>query len=37
MTDVALAVGFSDASHLTRHFRRIVGTSPGAWRDGAAA
>jgi AraC-like DNA-binding protein len=30
--DVALAVGFADQSHLTRHFRRIVGVPPGAYR-----
>ena len=30
--EVALACGFSDQSHFTRIFTRIVGTSPGAWR-----
>ncbi len=29
---VAHAVGFADLSHLTRHFRRIVGVTPGAYR-----
>jgi AraC-like DNA-binding protein len=29
---VALTCGFSDQSHFTRVFSRIVGTSPGAWR-----
>jgi AraC family transcriptional regulator len=29
---IALACGFSDQSHFTRIFTRIVGTSPGAWR-----
>ena len=32
LTDIALACGFSDQSHLNRHFRRAVGTSPGLWR-----
>jgi AraC-like DNA-binding protein len=27
--DVATAVGFHDQAHLTRHFRRILGTTPG--------
>ena len=32
LTDVALACGFADQSHLTRVFTRMVGVSPGAWR-----
>src|SRR4029077_15958219 len=32
LADVAAECGFSDQSHLTRHFKRIVGVSPGAWR-----
>ena len=32
LSDVALACGFSDQSHLTRIFTRLVGISPGAWR-----
>jgi AraC-like DNA-binding protein len=32
LTDVALATGFSDQSHLTRHFRQVVGTTPGQFR-----
>lgn len=28
----AVAVGFVDQSHLSRHFRRIVGVAPGAYR-----
>lgn len=29
IADVALQVGFADQSHLTRHFKRIVGVPPG--------
>jgi AraC family transcriptional regulator len=32
VSDVAAECGFSDQSHLARHFQRIVGVSPGAWR-----
>jgi AraC-like DNA-binding protein len=32
LLDVAIACGFSDQSHLTRVFSRIVGVSPGVWR-----
>jgi AraC family transcriptional regulator len=32
LSDVATECGFSDQSHLARHFQRIVGVSPGAWR-----
>jgi AraC family transcriptional regulator len=32
LSDVALACGFADQSHMTRVFTRIVGISPGAWR-----
>jgi AraC family transcriptional regulator len=32
LSDVALACGFADQSHLTRVFTRLVGRSPGAWR-----
>lgn len=31
--DVALAVGFCDQSHLTRHFRHRVGVTPGQYRS----
>ncbi|MGW6458907.1 AraC family transcriptional regulator [Streptomyces sp. NPDC055078] len=31
-TDAALAVGFTDQPHLNRHFTRIVGVPPGAYR-----
>jgi transcriptional regulator GlxA family with amidase domain len=30
---IALACGFGDQSHLTRVFGRLVGTSPGLWRQ----
>jgi AraC-like DNA-binding protein len=33
-TDVARNAGFSDLSHLTRHFKRVVGVTPGAYADG---
>ena len=29
--DVAVGVGFYDQSHFTRHFRRLVGTTPGRY------
>jgi AraC family transcriptional regulator len=32
LEEIAKACGFSDQSHLTRAFTRMVGTSPGAWR-----
>ena len=32
LADVALACGFTDQPHLTRKFRRLVGTTPGVWR-----
>jgi AraC family transcriptional regulator len=32
LTEIALASGFADQSHLNRSFRRMVGTSPGLWR-----
>lgn len=32
LTDIALACGFCDQSHLTRLFRRVTGTSPSEWR-----
>jgi len=31
LTQVALATGFADQSHLTRHFRRVVGVTPGRY------
>lgn len=35
--EVAPTVGFYDQSHLTRHFRRLLGTTPGAYARSAAA
>jgi AraC family transcriptional regulator len=32
LADVASAVGFADQSHLTRHFKRIVGVTPRQFR-----
>ncbi|OJH36807.1 hypothetical protein BON30_30330 [Cystobacter ferrugineus] len=32
LAEVSLATGFSEQSHFTRVFQRVVGTSPGAWR-----
>ena len=34
---VALRVGFSDQSHLTRKFKRLVGMTPGAYAQAARA
>jgi AraC-like DNA-binding protein len=33
VADVAITIGMSDQSHLTRHFKRIVGTTPGRYRS----
>jgi AraC-like DNA-binding protein len=32
LCEIALAVGFSDQSHLTTRFLRAIGTTPGVWR-----
>ncbi len=29
--DVALALGFADQSHFSKHFKRIVGVPPGVY------
>lgn len=34
--EVAVAVGFYDQAHLTRHFRRVLGVTPGAYAGNAA-
>ena len=33
LAQIALAAGFSDQAHLTRHFHRAFGQSPGQWRQ----
>lgn len=33
LAEIAYCAGFSDQSHFTRTFKRIVGTTPGAFRD----
>ncbi|HBZ55962.1 MAG TPA: AraC family transcriptional regulator, partial [Syntrophobacteraceae bacterium] len=33
IAEVAQATGFSDQSHLTRHFKRILGVTPGQYRN----
>jgi transcriptional regulator of acetoin/glycerol metabolism/AraC-like DNA-binding protein len=39
LSEIAYAVGFSDQSHLARHFRRALGITPGQfrWRNAAGA
>lgn len=37
LAEVAIAVGMSDQSHLNRHFKRIVGVTPGQYRQIATA
>jgi len=32
IADVAAVTGFHDQSHLTRHFRALLGTTPGVFR-----
>lgn len=32
LPDIAAMTGFSDQAHLTRMFRKLVGTTPAAWR-----
>lgn len=34
LSEIALAAGFADQSHLTRHFRQFVGETPGSFRRG---
>jgi AraC-like DNA-binding protein len=31
LADAALAAGFADQSHMTRHFKKVYGMSPGRW------
>jgi AraC-like DNA-binding protein len=35
IAEVAAEAGFHDQSHLTRHFRALLGTTPGAFRSAA--
>ena len=35
IAEVAAVTGFHDQSHLTRHFRALLGTTPGAFRSAA--
>jgi AraC-like DNA-binding protein len=37
ITQIALAVGFSESAHFTRTFQREVGVSPRAYRQGKRA
>ncbi|WP_187435851.1 AraC family transcriptional regulator [Bradyrhizobium hipponense] len=37
ISEIALLTGFADQAHLSRHFSRTVGSSPGAWRRQAAS
>ncbi|HEX6441193.1 MAG TPA: helix-turn-helix domain-containing protein [Stellaceae bacterium] len=32
LSEIAFATGFSDQSHLTRHFRQLIGMTPGQFR-----
>ena len=32
LSEIALSVGFSEQSHFTRVFQRVVGATPGSWR-----
>ncbi|MGB6016783.1 MAG: helix-turn-helix transcriptional regulator, partial [Nodosilinea sp.] len=34
IADIAYQVGFAHQSHLNRHFKRLVGVTPGQWRRG---
>jgi transcriptional regulator GlxA family with amidase domain len=33
--DTAVAVGFHDQAHMSRHFRRILGVAPGTFAAAA--
>jgi len=32
LPEIAIAAGFADQSHLARHFRQMLGTTPGEFR-----
>lgn len=36
IAEIAIAVGFGDQSHMTKHFRSLVGTTPGRFREEAS-
>jgi AraC-like DNA-binding protein len=36
LAKIALAAGFADQAHLTRHFQRVFGQTPGHWRQQTA-
>jgi len=36
LAEIAVAAGFFDQAHLTRHFQRAFGQSPGQWRQQSA-
>jgi AraC family transcriptional regulator len=36
LSEIALAYGFTDQSHLNRTFGRMLGMSPGSWRRSAS-
>jgi AraC family transcriptional regulator len=36
LSEIALACGFADQSHLNRTFGRVLGMSPGSWRRSAS-
>jgi AraC-like DNA-binding protein len=31
LADIAIATGFADQSHLSRHFKKAFGVTPGRW------
>ncbi|MFM2303632.1 MAG: hypothetical protein RLZZ135_1042 [Cyanobacteriota bacterium] len=33
ISDISLSCGFADQSHLTKHFRRLVGMTPKTFRE----
>jgi transcriptional regulator GlxA family with amidase domain len=33
LAEIAVSVGFTDQSHLTRRFREVTGMTPAAWRN----
>ena len=35
ISQAAAHTGFADQSHLTRHFKRLVGVTPGQYRQGS--